>query len=93
MDHVSYYELTENFLIQFKTIAPQLYAEIDTITDRLGKPVDVYIRFVPIDGTEVKAEGTTYMDQSVGDPDTNKSEFGEFTVSVKVWIVPRALLS
>src|SRR5688572_8187160 len=32
------------------------------------------------------------MDQSIHDPDTYKSEFGEFTVSVKVWIVPRALL-
>ena len=64
VDHVSYYELTESLLIQFKTIAPELYAEIDTITDRLGRPVNVYIRFVPIDGTDVKAEGTTYMDQS-----------------------------
>ena len=64
VDHISYYELTESLLIQFKTIAPELYAEIDTITDRLGRPVNVYIRFVPIDGTDVKAEGTTYMDQS-----------------------------
>ena len=92
VEHVSYYELTESLLTQFKTIAPELYAEIDTITDRFGRPVNVYIRFVPIEGTDVKAEGTTYMDQSVHDPDTYKSEFGEFTVSVKVWIVPRALL-
>jgi hypothetical protein len=92
VNHVSYYQLTEGLLIQFKTIAPELYAEIDTITDRLGRPVNVYIRFVPIDGTDVKAEGTTYMDQSLSDQDTYVSEFGEFTVSVKVWIVPRALL-
>ena len=92
VDHVSYYELTESMLSQFKTIAPQLYAEIDTITDRLGRPVNVYIRFVPVDGTDVKAEGTTYMDQSLTDQDTYVSEFGEFSVSVKVWIVPRALL-
>jgi len=92
VDHVSYYELTEGLLTQFKTIAPALYAEIDTITDRLGRPVNVYIRFVPIDGTDVKAAGTTYMDQSVHDKDTYTSEFGEFTVSVKVWIVSKALL-
>lgn len=92
VNHVSYYELTESLLTQFKTIAPQLYAEIDTITDRLGRPVDVYIRFVPINGTDVKAEGTTYMDQSLSDQDTYRSEFGEFTVSVKVWIVQKALL-
>lgn len=92
VDHVSYYELTESMLNQFKTIAPQLYAEIDTITDRLGRAVNVYIQFVPIDGTDVKAEGITYMDQSISDQDTYISEFGERAVSVKVWIVPRALL-
>ena len=92
VDHVSYYELTESLLIQFKTIAPELYAEVDTITDRLGRPVNVYIKFVPIDGTDVKAWGTTYMDQSDHNQDTYVSEFGESTVSVKVWIVPRALL-
>ncbi len=92
VDHVSYYELTESLLTQFKNIAPVLWAEIDTITDRIGRPVNVYIKFIPIDGTDVKAAGITYMDQSVSDQDTYKSEFGESTVSVKVWIVPRALL-
>jgi hypothetical protein len=92
VDHVSYYELTESLLIQFKTIAPELYSQIDTITDRLGRPVKVYIRFVPIDGTDVKAEGTTYMDHPAYDEDMSISEFGESTVSVKVWIVSRALL-
>lgn len=45
-------------LVQFKTIAPELYAEIDTIRDRLGRPVNVYVKFVAVDGTDVKAEGT-----------------------------------
>ena len=92
VNHVSYYDLTESLLVQFKTIAPELYAEIDTIRDRLGRPVNVYIKFVPVDGTDVKAEGTTYMNQSDYDKDAYHSEYGEFTVSVKVWIVPRALL-
>jgi hypothetical protein len=92
VNHVSYYELTESLLRQFKTIAPELYADIDNITDRLGRPVDVYIKFVPIDGTDIKAEGTTYMNQSADDPDMSISEFGELTVSVKVWIVQRSLL-
>jgi hypothetical protein len=92
VDHVSYYELTESLLVQFKSIAPELYAQIDTIRDRLGRPVKVYIKFVPVNGTNVKAEGTTYMEQSDYDKDAYRSEYGEFTVSVKVWIVPRALL-
>ena len=32
------------------------------------------------------------MDQSSDDKDAYQSEYGKFTVSVKVWIVPRALL-
>jgi hypothetical protein len=92
VDHVAYYDLTEGLLMQFKTIAPELYAQIDTISDRLGRPVDVYIKFVPVDATNVKAWGLTYMDQSSDDKDAYQSEYGKFTVSVKVWIVRRALL-
>jgi hypothetical protein len=92
VDHVAYYDLTEGLLVQFKTIAPELYAQVDTITDRLGRPVDVYIKFVPVDATSVKAWGITYMDQANDDKDAYQSEYGKFTVSVKVWIVRRALL-
>src|SRR5688572_26159212 len=92
VDHVAYYDLTEGLLSQFQTIAPELYAQIDTIRDRLGRPVDVYIKFVPVDGTSIKAWGLTYMAQASDDKDAYQSEYGKFTVSVKVWIVQRALL-
>jgi hypothetical protein len=92
VDHVAYYDLTEGLLTQFKTVAPELYAQVDTITDRLGRPVDVYVKFVPVDATSVKAWGITYMGQAEDDKDAYQSEYGKFTVSVKVWIVRRALL-
>jgi hypothetical protein len=92
VDHITYFDLTEGLLTQFKTIAPELYAQIDTITDRLGRPVDVYIKFVPVDATRVKALGLTYIDQASDDKDAYQSEYGKFTVSIKVWIVRRALL-
>ena len=92
VDHIAYYDLTEGLLVQFKTIAPELYAQVDSIRDRLGRPVDVYIKFVPADGTNVKAWGLTYMDQASDDKDAYQSEYGRFTVSVKVWIVHKALL-
>jgi len=92
VDHIAYYDLTESLLVQFKTIAPELYAQVDSIKDRLGRPVDVYIKFVPADGTNVKAWGLTYMDQASDDKDAYQSEYGRFTVSVKVWIVHKALL-
>jgi len=92
VDHIAYYDLTEGLLVQFKAIAPELYAQVDSIKDRLGRPVDVYIKFVPADGTNVKAWGLTYMDQASDDEDAYQSEYGKFTVSVKVWIVHKALL-
>jgi hypothetical protein len=92
VNHIAYYDLTEGLLSQFNIIAPELYAQIDTIRDRLGRPVDVYIKFVPVDATSVKAWGLTYIDQASDDKDAYQSEYGKFTVSVKVWIVRRALL-
>ena len=88
---ISYYELTENLLSQFRIIAPTLYNEIDTITDNKGRAVHVYVKFVPEDATGVKAWGTTYISQVDNDPDAYRSEYGDFTVSVKVWIVNNAL--
>jgi hypothetical protein len=91
VNHISFYDLTENLLDQFKTIAPKLYAEIDTISDRKGRPVHVYVRFVPVDATKVKALGVTYLNQLRDDQDAYLSEYGPFTVSIKIWIVPKAL--
>jgi hypothetical protein len=88
---ILYYELTENLLNQFRIIAPMLYNEIDTIKDNKGRAVNVYVKFVPEDATEVKAWGTTYMDQVEDDLDAHRSEYGDFTVSVKIWIVSNAL--
>jgi hypothetical protein len=89
---ISYYKVTESLLNQFKMIAPDLYAEIDTIRDGKGRAVDVYIKFVPINSTELQAWGTTYINQSETDSVAYCSEYGEYAVSVKIWIVNRALI-
>jgi hypothetical protein len=91
INHISFYDLTENLLNQFKIIAPKLYAEIDTISDRKGRPVHVYVKFVPVDATKVKAWGVTYLNQVKSDQDAYLSEYGELTVSIQIWIVPKAL--
>ncbi len=91
VNHISFYDLTESLLDQFKIIAPKLYAEIDTISDRKGRPVHVYVRFVPVDATKVKAWGMTYLNHVEDDKDAYLSEYGAFTVSIKIWIVPKAL--
>jgi hypothetical protein len=92
VDHISFYDLTENLLNQFRIIAPKLYAEIDSIRDRKGRRVHVYVKFVPVDATIVKAWGITYLNQMPSDKDAYLSEYGELTVSVKIWIVSKALL-
>jgi hypothetical protein len=89
---ISYYELTEQMLAQFNVIAPDLYNEINTITDKKGRPVNVYVKFVPLDATKHKSWGTTYFNQGEDDKDVNFSEYGEHTVSVKIWVVSKALL-
>jgi hypothetical protein len=92
VNHIAHYELTENLLNQFRIIAPQLYSQVDTISDRMGRPVDVYVKFVQAGATAVKAWGTTYVNQMENDQDAYLSEYGPFTVSVKIWIVANALL-
>lgn len=89
--YISFYELTDDLLSQFKVIAPELYAQVDTITDRLGRQVDVHIQFVTAFSTEIQAEGSTYINPIHNDKDACQSEHGTSTVSVKVWVVPRAL--
>jgi len=89
---ISYHTLTDGLLRQFKAIAPDLYAEIDTIKDSKGRSVTVYVKFIPQDATKVKAWGTTYIRQMENDLDGYESEYGENTVSVKIWIVSKALL-
>jgi len=87
-----YYELTENLLVQFKTIAPELYHEIDTIRDKKGRPVNVYVKFIPHSASNISAWGATYIDQVQGDADAYRSSYGPLTVSVQIWVVSKALL-
>jgi hypothetical protein len=91
-EHITYLRLTDQLLSQFKVIAPELYDEINSIKDKKNRPVDVHIKFVPLDATRLKSWGTTYISQSATDHDAYVSEYGENTVSVKIWTVSKALL-
>ena len=92
MDHIIYYRLTERLLEQFRIISPDLYDEINSIKDKKGRPVDVLVKFVPLDATRLKSWGTTCIGQAANDHDTYVSEYGVNTVSVKIWTVSKALL-
>jgi hypothetical protein len=90
--YITYYELTENLLGQLKVISPDLFYEIDTISDRQGRRTDVYVKFISEDEAPVQAWGLTGISQVAGDEDAYLSEYGERTVSIKVWVVDKALL-
>ena len=92
VNNIYYFHLTENLLIQFQKIAPDLFNEVSSITDAKGRSVNIYVKIIPESGAAVKAWGMTYMNQLRDDCDAYVSEYGIHTVSVKIWAVKRALI-
>ena len=88
---ICYYELTKNLLDQFRTIAPELYNEIDSIKDKRGRPTDIFIKFIPMSDSYFKHPGTTSLNHKEGDNDASYSEYGDQTVSIRIWIMDNAL--
>jgi len=90
---IVYYDLTEELLDDFVTIAPDIYNELDNIKGQDGHPVDVYVRLVPADFGKVTALGVTNVAQSPRYEGIYYSEFGEHTVSVKICALSKPLVS
>lgn len=88
---ILYYKLTKNLLDQFRTIAPELYNEIDSIKDKRGRPTDIFIKFIPMSDSYFKHPGTTSLDYKEGDNDACYSQYGDRTVSITIWIMDNAL--
>jgi hypothetical protein len=90
---ISFHELTEYLINQFRIISPEIFSQVDTIKDGKGRTTDVYIKFIPQNEATVNAAGISCVAQSEFDDDLCVSEYGEGTISVKVWIFNRALLA
>ena len=58
---IMYHELTEKLLLQFKLISPDIYYEIDSIKDRLYRPVDIYVKFLPGRAQRGSVAGSTNL--------------------------------
>jgi hypothetical protein len=78
-------------LTDFQSIAPELYEEVSEVKDAKGATVDVYVKFIPKAQAKVQAAGTTVLGQSEDDADVYLSEYGKGTVSVKIWVIDKAL--
>ena len=89
---ITYYELTENLLSQFVAIAPDMYNEMDSLQDSKGRPVDVYVKFLPEVLMQGGVSGTTNLGQSADDKDAYLSEYGLHSVSIKISSVNKSLL-
>lgn len=91
-DLLVYHQLTDTLLYKFREIAPDLYAEIDTLKDHLNRNVDVYVRFVPAHKSKIESYGTTSFSISSDDQQMCVSVHGRGTVSVTVWIMNSSLV-
>jgi len=92
VEYISYFELTETLLHQFKAVAPEMYDEIDALKDNTGQPVTVFVRFVPELEMQHGAAGTTNLDHNENGRNIYQSEYGVRTVSVKIASVTKALM-
>jgi hypothetical protein len=89
---ISNYELTANLLEQFKIISPDLYTEVDTLKDSRGRNVKVYVKFIPMPDTKTELWGATCMSPLAHDKEAYASEYGQSTVSIKIWIASNSLI-
>ena len=81
---IYYFEFTEILLEQFRSVAPELYYEIDVIVDGNGEKTDVYVKFVPYELMQISPRAIVYIGYKKNEFNVCHSEFGDHTVSVIV---------
>ena len=84
-DHIVYYHLTEELIRQLKIISPDIYEEMDGITDKRSGETDIYVKVVKQDQSPtMEFDGAAFFSQSGEDVDRCVSKYGEGTVSIRV---------
>jgi hypothetical protein len=73
---------TQELIEMLRRIDPDLYHEINTIRDREGNETDVYIKVVDDLGPDLR--GATNLKHSDDNPNVYSSEYGDYTVSIKL---------
>ena len=91
VEHISLYELTDEFIRQFKIVAPVIFTEIDHIKDKQGRFTDVFIKLVPETQARTTMAAATFFEQMGEDEDASASQCGPYSVSVDIHIVDNAL--
>lgn len=91
IEYISFYELTDEFIRQFKIIAPVMFTELDNIKDKRGRITDIYIRLVPAEKSRIPLSAASFFQHMTGDEDANVSHYGPFSVAVDIVVVQKAL--
>ena len=90
-NYIVYHDATDLLLNEFKLLAPDLYSQIQHVQDRKGRPVHVYVRFIPYHAETFQACGKTKIERSADDQDRYVSEYGPGTVSIEICMLSKAL--
>jgi len=77
-----YHQLTQELLENFRAIDPDLFYEINTIEDREGNETHVYVKLV--EKLKPPLLGATNFDYAYDNLNIHRSEYGEYSVSVKI---------
>lgn len=88
---LAHYQLTEVLLAEFRQISPQMFEEMERLTDKRGRVTDIYVRFIPQEDATTPLAGASFFQVSTGDEDANFSRYGDLTVAIDVWISDAAL--
>jgi len=89
---ISCYQLTQELINQLKIVSPGMYDEMSNIKDKRERVTDVFIKLIPREQARIPLQAATFFGRSSIDEDTNLSEYGEYSVSVIIWIVDNSLL-
>jgi hypothetical protein len=92
IDYITYYEMTEIMIVQFRLVSPELFDEIDALKDAKQRNVDVYVKFVEAHLLPPDVAAITNIEQDENDPHTYRSVHGPNTVSVVVSINKKSLM-
>jgi hypothetical protein len=84
-DHIVFYHLTEELIRQLKMVSPDIYEEMNVLTDKRSRETDIYVKVVKQDESPTREfDGAAFFSQSGGDEDRCTSKYGEGTVSIRV---------
>jgi len=87
VNYILCYEITQDLIDQLRIISPDIFYEIDGITDKRGRPTDVYIKLITREQATIPYQGATYFMQASDDEDRPYSEYGEGTISIKMFVL------